>query len=140
MKKAVPRGSHEERISTYDGIEMACVTWKDNKIVALLSTYVEASPVSSVTRYDKSKKEKVVIPCPQIVHEYNKHMIKGVDLMDSFLGRFHIPMKSKKWYLRIFFHLLDLSVINSWILYKKNAVHRNIPKKIYFQKAALEMS
>ncbi|XP_053613238.1 piggyBac transposable element-derived protein 1-like isoform X2 [Plodia interpunctella] len=50
MKKAVPRGSHEERTSTFDGIEMACVTWKDNKIVTLLSTYVGAAPVSTVTR------------------------------------------------------------------------------------------
>lgn len=103
---------------------MSCVTWKDKKMVTLLSTYVGSTPVSSVT----TKKEKVEIPCPKIVLEYNKHM-GGVDLMDSFLGRFHIPLRSKKWYLRIFFHLLDLTVINSWIIYKKNAIIRNIPKK-----------
>ncbi|XP_053964729.1 piggyBac transposable element-derived protein 3-like isoform X1 [Anastrepha ludens] len=118
MKKSVPRGSHVERTSTFDGVGMSCVTWKDNKMVTLLSTYVGSTPVSSVTRYDKAKKEKVEIPCPKIVLEYNKHM-GGVDLMDSFLGRFHIPLRSKKWYLRIFFHLLDLTVINSWIIYKK---------------------
>lgn len=112
MKKALPRGSHEERTSTHNGIEMACVTWKDNKIVTLLSTYVGATPVFSVTRYDSNseKTKKVVIPCPQIIHEYNKDM-GGGGLNGQFLGRFHIPVRSKKWYLRIFFHLLDLTVI-----------------------------
>lgn len=128
MKKSVPRGSHVERTTTFDGIDMSCVTWKDNKMVTLLSTYVGSTPVSSVTRYDKAKKEKVEISCPKIVQEYNKHM-GGVDLMDSFLGRFHIAVRSKKWYLRIFFHLLDLTVINAWIIYKKNAMMRNMPKK-----------
>lgn len=93
MKKAVPRGSHEERISTYDGIEMACVTWKDIKIVTLLSTSVGASPAFSVTRYNKLKKEKVVIPCPQIVHEYNKHMGGVGGLNGQFFGE--VPHSSE---------------------------------------------
>lgn len=49
--------------------------------------------------------------------------------MDSFLGRNHIILRSKKWYLRIFFHLLDLAVINSWIVYRKNVKKINVPKK-----------
>ena len=127
MKKSVARGSYEERVSSYDGIDMACVAWKDNKVVTLLSTYVGSLPISTVTRYDKTKKEKVPISCPHIVQEYNKHM-GGVDLMDSFLGRYHITIRSKKWYLRVFFHLLDLTVINAWIIYKKNANKRGVTK------------
>lgn len=79
-------------------------------------------------RYDKAKKQKIEITCPHIVQEYNKHM-GGVDLMDSFLGRNHMTVRSKKWYLRIFFHLFDLAVINSWIVYRKNAQERNEPMK-----------
>lgn len=81
----------------------------------------------NVNRYDKAKKEKNDIICPFIVQEYNKHM-GGVDLMDSFLGRNHIILRSKKWYQHFFFHLFDLAVINSWILYRKNAQERNEPK------------
>lgn len=57
MRKSIPRGSFEERVST-DGVEMACVAWKDNKVVTLLSTYVGALPVTKVQRYDKAKKTK----------------------------------------------------------------------------------
>lgn len=42
-----------------------------------------------------------------------------VDLMDSFIGRYSIALKSRKWYLRIFYHLLDLNVVNAWLLYKR---------------------
>lgn len=128
MKKSVPRGSFEERVSVHDGIDLSCVAWKDNKIVTLLSSYAGALPVTKVNRFDRITKGKIDITCPFIVQEYNKHM-GGVDLMDSFLGRNHITMRSKKWYLRIFFHLFDLAIINSWIVYKKNAQERGEPKK-----------
>ncbi|GBN90632.1 hypothetical protein AVEN_104711-1 [Araneus ventricosus] len=74
MKKSVPRGSYEERVSTFDGVDMSCVAWKDNKVVTLLSTYSGALPVTEVSRYDKAKKETIGITCPFIVQEYNKHM------------------------------------------------------------------
>lgn len=126
MNKSTPRGAHEERVTTFQGVDMSVVAWKDNKVVTLLSSYVGALPLNNVSRYDKKKKEKIQIPCPKIISEYNAHM-GGVDHMDSFLGRYRIRIKSRKWYIRIFYHLLDLAVINAWIIYKKNA--KNVPKK-----------
>lgn len=117
MKKCYPRGTYEEQSTTFQGIDMTAVCWKDNKAVTLLSTYVGAEPVTKVDRFDKSKRAKIKIDCPHIIKEYNAHM-GGVDLMDSFIGRYRITMRSRKWYLRIFYHLLDMSVINSWLIYK----------------------
>lgn len=130
MAKSVPRGSYEENTASVDGVDFSAVSWKDNKQVTLLSTYVGAEPVGSIERYDKKEKKKVAIKCPKVIKEYNAHM-GGVDLMDSFLGRYRIKVKSRKWYMRIFYHLLDLSVINSWILYKKVSAEKNTnPKEI----------
>lgn len=117
MKKCYPRGTYEEQSTTFQGIDMTAVCWKDNKAVTLLSTYVGAEPVTKVDRFDKSKRAKIKIDCPHIIKEYNAHM-GGVDLMDSFIGRYRITMRSRKWYLRIFYHLLDMCVINSWLIYK----------------------
>lgn len=117
MKKQVPRGSYVEFTTHVDGVDIASVSWKDNKQVVLLSTYVGAEPVESIERYDKAEKKKISIDCPKIVKEYNAHM-GGVDLMDSFLGRYRIKVKTRKWYMRIFYHLLDVAIINSWVLYK----------------------
>lgn len=43
----------------------------------------------------------------------------GVDLMDSYIGRYRNKIKSKKWYMRLFFHLLDMTLVNSWVLFKR---------------------
>lgn len=39
--------------------------------------------------------------------------------MDNFMGRYKRYMKSGKWYIRIFYHFLDMSLTNSWLLNKK---------------------
>ncbi|XP_026745537.1 piggyBac transposable element-derived protein 3-like isoform X1 [Trichoplusia ni] len=130
MKKQVPRGSYVEYITHIDGVDMSSVSWKDNKQVVLLSTYVGAEPLQSIERYDKIEKKKIIIDCPKIVKEYNAHM-GGVDLMDSFLGRYRIKVKTRKWYMRIFYHLLDVSIINSWVLYKTVETRKGAdPKKL----------
>ena len=128
MKTSIPRGTYEERVVHSDGVDFSATAWKDNKVVTLLSTYVGAEPVGKVSRYDKKTKQKIDIPCPKIVQEYNMHM-GGVDLMDSFLGRYRIRIKTRKWYLRLFYHLLDLTTINSWVLMKKNLIAKGVSKK-----------
>ncbi|CAG4961908.1 unnamed protein product, partial [Parnassius apollo] len=86
-EKNTPRGTYEERTASYDGIDLACMAWKDNKIVTMLSSNVGAEPVSTVKRFDKKTRERVDILCPKSITEYNSHM-GGVDLLDSFLGEF----------------------------------------------------
>ncbi|CAG4980485.1 unnamed protein product [Parnassius apollo] len=80
------RGSYEEQVADYEGVDISVTTWKDNKMVTLASTYVGAEPAETTTRYDKKQKKEITIPCPKIIKDYNAHM-GGVDLMDSFLGR-----------------------------------------------------
>jgi len=98
--------------------EIVTVSWRDNKIVTLLSTFVSTDPVEKVIRFSKTEKKKVELTCPNIVKVYNKHM-GGVDLLDSLLGRYKIKMRTKKWYMRLFYHLLDVTIVNSWILHKR---------------------
>ncbi|KAJ8728993.1 hypothetical protein PYW07_006689 [Mythimna separata] len=129
MKTSVLRGTYEEKVAHHDGVDFSASVWKDNKVVTLLSTYVGAEPAGKVQRFDKKLKQKIDVPCPKVVQEYNMHM-GGVDLMDSYLGRYRIRVKSKKWYMRLFYHLLDLAVINSWVLYKKNMTAKGTPKKL----------
>lgn len=99
--------------------------WKNNKIVTLISTCVGAEPVNYIERFDEKNKEMISKTSPQIVKDYNSHM-GGVDLMDSFIGRYRIKVKSRKWYIRIVYHLLNMVVINSWFLDKKTR-----PSKVF---------
>lgn len=58
----------------------------------------------------------------------------NVDLLDSHFGRFHIRMKSRKCYFRLFYHLVDTAVINSWILYRKVFTEKEVGGALLNQK------
>lgn len=45
------------------------------------------------------------------------------------IGRSKIKIKTRKWYLRIFYHLIDLTVINAWIIYRQICTSNNIEQK-----------
>jgi len=54
----------------------------------------------------------------------------GVDLLDANIGRYKIRMRSRKWYVRLFYHLLDTCVVNSRILQKRVLLQKNESDKI----------
>ena len=55
---------------------------------------------------------------PRAIAECNKFM-RGVHLCDMFLELYRIDFKSKKWYMRIFFYVLDFATANGWLLYRR---------------------
>ena len=67
----------------------------------------------------------MAVTCPAMVHEYNQQM-GGVDLMDMYLSLYRIRVQCKKNYHYIFHYLLQVSVINSWLLYRR---YRHAPKR-----------
>lgn len=121
------RGYSEEFVGSAHGVEISTVLWKDTKCVRLASTYAGIKPFqttyddvqpSKTTRYDRKEKCYVDVECPNIIKEYNAHM-GGVDLMDSLMSRYHIRLKTKKWTLRLFYHFIDMALVNAYILYHR---------------------
>jgi len=117
MKKK-GRGTMSEYVTNVAGVEMSCVRWYDNKIVSMLSTFAGVEPVDKVKRWSTRDKKYIEIDRPHVIKVYNEHM-GGVDLLDSLLGLYRIRIRSKKWYHRMFFHILDLSIVNAWLLYRR---------------------
>ena len=46
--------------------------------------------------------------------------MSGVDLSDMIISLYRTPLKSKRWYLALFGQLLDMSIVNAWLLYRKD--------------------
>ncbi|KAG0426898.1 hypothetical protein HPB47_026017, partial [Ixodes persulcatus] len=42
---------------------------------------------------------------------------------------YRTTLRFKKWYLKVFFHLIDVVVVNYWLLYRRDADAANITKK-----------
>ncbi|GBO18512.1 PiggyBac transposable element-derived protein 2 [Araneus ventricosus] len=131
--KKFPRGSSDEFVTNVDGVDVSSVIWKDNRCVVFLSTFTAKLPEKKVKRFERSTKTHKEVDCPEVVTVYNKHM-GGVDLLDSHLGRHRIRMKAKKWYFRLFYHLIDLAIINAWILYKEVSLQKDPKAKVLNQK------
>lgn len=110
------RGSVDQQTDKNSGVTM--VKWVDNKVVCLCSNFVGVQPLGSVKRYSKEEKSKVAITSPRIVLEYNAHM-GGVDLADMLIELYRTPLKSKRYYLRLFAQILDIGVNNAWLLYRR---------------------
>ena len=50
---------------------------------------------------------------------YNQNL-GGDDLADYLIESYRIQIRSKKYYYRILFHLLEMTVVNTWLLYRRD--------------------
>ena len=63
---------------------------------------------------------------PQIIKEYNDYM-GGVDLNDQLCSYYKVGRASRKWWKYVVFFLVNISITNAWILWKKG--NHNPPMK-----------
>ena len=91
-------------------------SWKDNKVVTVMSTTSQPSATGTVLRRQKDG-TRISVPCPEAITTYNQNM-GGVDRGDQLRGYYNCKVKSRKFYKYIFYFLLDVSITNAFILYK----------------------
>uniref|UniRef100_A0A3B4G8X8 PiggyBac transposable element-derived protein domain-containing protein n=1 Tax=Pundamilia nyererei TaxID=303518 RepID=A0A3B4G8X8_9CICH len=121
-KELMKRGCGAFDYRSAEGV--IAVKWFDNKCVNLLSNASGIMPLSTVKRWSKESKVKVMIPCPSLIPAYNEHM-GGIDLSDMLVHLYKTPAKSTRWYLPLFGYMLDLSIANSWLVYKRECGQLN---------------
>ena len=61
---------------------------------------------------------------PKCIVDYNHHM-GGVDRTDQLLEPFKVARKSMKWYKKLATHLIQVSLLNSILLYKKDGERKS---------------
>ena len=107
----------------FPGNTMGC-KWMDNRSVLLLSSALEGmNDILSVQRREKGSKTKSSVLCPKVFKLYNSG-IGGVDLMDQRTAAYRLDRKSSvRFYLRIFFDLMDITCVTSYLIY--NIKHPN---------------
>ena len=86
----------------------------------MTSTFLSHIPDGTCTRYDKNERSTIEVSRPNLVTVYNQNM-GGVDLQDQMIAFYRMSFKSKKYYQRMIFHLFDMTVVNAWMLYRRDA-------------------
>ena len=113
--KGMKRGDVDVQYSE----NIICCKWYDNKAVMLLSTNLEGmDSCSNMMCRTKGSANKIPINCPNIVKLSNNGM-DGVDIIDQKTAAYRLDRKSKfRFYLRIFFDLMDVALVNSYIAFQ----------------------
>ena len=119
------RGSFDEQTAVDGDLVLTTVKWFDNRPVSLLSSFLSSQPIVTCQRWDKKEKVHTDVSLPNIVSQYNQNM-GGVDSHDQMMAYFRMSFKSKKYYMRLVFHLIDMVVVNSWNLMRGEEVKRKV--------------
>lgn len=97
----------------YSGPLMA-IKWKDKKYIFMLSTIHDNSMELS-SRIHRNTGLPVIKP--KAVVDYSKNM-GSVDTADMLLSSMQCIRKTVKWYKKLFFHLLDMHLLNAFYCYR----------------------
>ena len=108
------------------------VQWKDKRMITMMTTIHNANKSDVVKRKQKKKgggwdDRDTVVRRPWCFRDYNRHM-GGVDLSDQLIGKYNVLRKVNRWWKTIFFHLIDIASVNSYILLKASQTQYNIDK------------
>ena len=120
FRSATPK---KGEIATYHDDELFGLKWKDKRIVSMLSTIHDDTMISKERRNRQAPGEVETIQKPLIIEDYNQYM-GGVDKSDQLVVYYGFRRSSKKWWKRAFFHLMEMTMVNAYILYCYNT-----PKK-----------
>ena len=110
-----PVGKGEVKVVRVDE-SMLAVKWSDKRIVTILTTIHDGSSISVQRRSKGAPDGQVTVQKPKAVIEYNKFM-GGVDLADQLGSYYGFEHRSHKWWKKAFFFLLEVSIVNSYVLY-----------------------
>ena len=90
--------------------------WMDKRIVSLLTTIHDETMITKTRRIKGAPQGQQVIQKPQGIDEYNKYM-GGVDKAGQLVQYYGYNNFAKKWWKRVFFHMVDVTLVNAYILY-----------------------
>lgn len=109
--KKLKMARHETKAFTKDNVMV--LAWQDKRQVLMLTTFFDAS-TRNIRR--KNKSSTAVIQKPLSVIEYTNNM-GAVDRADHLCTSYNFERKSVKWWRKMFFYLLEVALVNSYILF-----------------------
>ena len=96
--------------------------WLDNKVVSTLTTIDNANVKKQVARNIKNPGGGYTnnnVPQPGVIANYNKYM-NAVNRSDQILATNNLHRKCVRWWKTLFFHLIDIAIVNSYILFQEH--------------------
>jgi len=94
--------------------KLLAIHWKDRRDVYML-TSMNTNEMVDTKKIDRKTGKKYLKP--QCVVSYNKNM-GTIDKTDMLLSSTECVRRTLKWYKKLFFHIIDMSMLNAYSAYK----------------------
>jgi hypothetical protein len=118
-RKLVPKAFEQIKLRKGDAIfrrmdNLLALKFKDKRDVHMLSSFHEAKIVIT----DKTDRNGEPVWKPAMNVAYCKN-VGGVDLNDQICQYYDVLRKSVKWWKTLFFHHLNMVIVNAYVFYRK---------------------
>ena len=128
MKKKLKKG---EMISkSFNDISM--IKWKDKRDVCMITNAFVPELVESVNRHENSKQK------PNAIQVYNQ-IKPGIHQFDQMLSYHSVLRKTVRWYKKVWIHIFEISMANSFYLYVKNTTRSKFPEIKEFKESIIRV-
>ena len=95
---------------------LLATVWSGKRIINLLTTMHAATIPTTVKRITKTGSREDVA-CPPCLPNYVQFM-RGVDMVDQLIHYYNISRRSRKWWKRVYAYGVEVSIFDSFVLYK----------------------
>jgi len=113
-------------LKTEGAVTLLMYQAKKNKKISILSTLHNDIDIQV-----NGKKK------PETILFYNKTKC-GVDVLDQMLRKYSVKACSRRWPVVVFYNMIDIALLNSWIIYRKaNGI--NISRRDFIMKVVEEL-
>lgn len=120
---------YKKKLSRFEYIfrqqgNMVTYLFYDRKPVYILSSFHHPNLIATISRHETGG-NKINVPVPTALRDYN--LYRGeVDTIDQMESYYSICRKSRRWWPRLAYWLIDMCINNAWRLYQKQ-IDPNIP-------------
>ena len=126
------------------GDKITVLQWKDKQLISMISSIHNDEIISKRRRTRLVTGGREEIRKPVMIDEYNKYM-GGVDKSDQLLSYYGFKHRTVKWWKRAAFHLINLAIVNAYLLYKmsiqsKHLSHKDLAKELLLKYNDVEKS
>ncbi|XP_069995618.1 piggyBac transposable element-derived protein 4 isoform X6 [Penaeus vannamei] len=134
-RRKIPVLLHDKQLTrgqadwAMDPSGVSCTKWMDDRAVLIVSNMHNPSLITQITHRNNNG-SKVKVGVPVVVADYRRHK-SYVGKANMLKSLYEIDHKSKKWWHRIFFHYIDVAVVNAFIIYKHLLPQENIDLKAF---------
>jgi len=128
ITKPLKNGEYQYYYKKINGKYILLTKYMDNKLILIVSNFLNSSNTLNRFRWDKKEMKFVKKKYPEVIKTYS-NLMKGVDIGNQLISYYELRHKTYKWWKRILFHLIDISIVNSFIIYKKVRDDKTITQK-----------